>query len=82
MAKKKAVGSLKNGRDSLSKRLGLKMYGGEKVFKGNIIVRQRGTKYLNGINAGIGRDFTIYSLVNGILSFSKNKSKTIINILS
>ena len=65
MASKKAGGSTRNGRDSQSKRLGVKVYGGEQVVAGNIIVRQRGTNFFPGINAGIGKDHTIFAKANG-----------------
>ncbi|QSR88828.1 50S ribosomal protein L27 [Methylacidiphilum caldifontis] len=65
MAHKKGQGSTRNGRDSHSKRLGIKKYSGEKVEAGNILLRQRGTKFKAGKNVGMGRDFTLYSLVNG-----------------
>jgi len=74
MASKKAGGSTRNGRDSQSKRLGVKVYGGEKVVAGNIIVRQRGTNFFPGINAGIGKDHTIFAKANGTVEFS-NKGK-------
>lgn len=69
MAHKKAGGSTRNGRDSHSKRLGLKHFGGEQVVAGNIIVRQRGTKFHPGHNVGLGRDHTIYALVDGVVKF-------------
>ena len=69
MAHKKAGGSTKNGRDSISKRLGVKRYGGQAVIAGNIIVRQRGTKYHAGINMGIGRDHTLFALTDGKVQF-------------
>jgi len=69
MAHKKGSGSTRNGRDSNSKRLGVKVYGGEKVLAGNIIVRQRGTQFKVGNNVGIGRDYTIYSLIDGEVKF-------------
>ena len=72
MAHKKGQGSVKNGRDSRSKRLGVKKFGGEKVIPGNIILRQRGTKWHPGANVGIGKDYTIYSLVDGNVYFDKN----------
>lgn len=75
MATKKAGGSTKNGRDSQSKRLGVKRFAGELVKPGMIIVRQRGTKFHLGQNVGIGRDHTIFSLVNGKVEFER-KSKT------
>jgi large subunit ribosomal protein L27 len=72
MAHKKGQGSVKNGRDSQSKRRGVKCFGGEKVIPGNIILRQCGTKWHPGKNVGIGRDYTIYSLVEGAVRFDKN----------
>ncbi|MDB5059601.1 MAG: rpmA [Chloroflexi bacterium] len=71
MAHKKGVGSSRNGRDSESKRLGVKRYGGERVISGNIIVRQRGARFKPGDNVGMGRDFTIYSLVEGEVFFER-----------
>lgn len=71
MAHKKAGGSTRNGRDSQSKRLGVKRYGGELVKAGNIIIRQRGTKVHAGVNVGLGRDHTLYALVDGYVSFGK-----------
>jgi len=70
MAHKKAGGSSRNGRDSESKRLGVKKFGGEDVIAGNIIVRQRGTKYHPGANVGIGRDHTLYALTDGKVEFA------------
>lgn len=70
MAHKKAGGSSRNGRDSESKRLGVKKFGGENVIAGNIIVRQRGTKYHPGANVGIGRDHTLYALTDGKVEFA------------
>jgi len=76
MASKKAGGSTRNGRDSQSKRLGVKVYGGEKVVPGNIIVRQRGTNFFPGVNAGIGKDHTIFAKVDGTVEFcTKGKFK-------
>lgn len=72
MAHKKGQGSVKNGRDSQSKRLGVKKFGGEAVIAGNIILRQRGTKWVPGINVGIGRDHTIFALVDGKVRFDKD----------
>lgn len=77
MAHKKGVGSSKNGRDSESKRLGVKLFGGQKAVAGNILVRQRGTVHMPGENVGIGRDHTLFALVNGTVAFKKkvnNKS--------
>jgi large subunit ribosomal protein L27 len=72
MAHKKGQGSVRNGRDSHSKRLGVKMYGGEAVIAGNIIVRQRGSKFVAGENVGTGRDWTLFALVDGKIAFDKN----------
>lgn len=72
MATKKAGGSSKNGRDSESKRLGVKRYGGQFVLSGNIIVRQRGTKIKAGCNIGVGRDHTLFATSDGIVKFLKN----------
>jgi len=69
MAHKKAGGSTRNGRDSESKRLGLKKYGGETVIAGNILVRQRGTEYHPGKNVGLGRDHTLFAKANGVVLF-------------
>jgi large subunit ribosomal protein L27 len=81
MAHKKGSGSTKNGRDSQAKRLGVKAYGGEKVEAGSILVRQRGTTFKAGHNVGLGRDFTLYSLVNGEVKFEIcGKSKKSINV--
>ena len=71
MASKKAGGSTKNGRDSQSKRLGVKRFGGEKVLPGTIIVRQRGTKFHLGNNVKMGRDYTIYSVIEGNVKFER-----------
>ena len=70
MAHKKAGGSSRNGRDSESKRLGVKRYGGQTVLAGNIIVRQRGTEYHPGENVGIGKDHTLFALVDGVVNFA------------
>ncbi|MDD3762733.1 MAG: 50S ribosomal protein L27 [Nevskiales bacterium] len=71
MAHKKAGGSTRNGRDSESKRLGVKKFGGEAVLAGNIIVRQRGTRYHAGSNAGLGRDHTVFALTDGQVQFRR-----------
>ena len=71
MASKKAAGSTKNGRDSQSKRLGVKRFGGEFVKAGTILVRQRGTKFNPGLHVRLGRDFTIYSLIDGLVKFER-----------
>ncbi|MBK9319748.1 MAG: 50S ribosomal protein L27 [Bacteroidetes bacterium] len=71
MAHKKGVGSSKNGRESHSKRLGIKIFGGQRVIAGNIIVRQRGTKHHPGANVGIGKDHTLFALIDGTVMFRK-----------
>ena len=73
MAHKKGEGSVKNGRDSHSKRLGVKIFGGQAVISGNIIIRQRGTEYHPGKNVGVGRDFTLFALTDGVVEFKKGK---------
>lgn len=73
MAHKKGVGSSKNGRESHSKRLGVKIFGGQKAIAGNIIVRQRGTKHHPGDNVGMGKDHTLYALTDGTVVFKKKK---------
>lgn len=73
MAHKKAGGSSRNGRDSAGRRLGVKKFGGENVLAGNIIVRQRGTKVYPGNNVGIGKDHTLFALIEGHIRFSKTK---------
>jgi large subunit ribosomal protein L27 len=81
MAHKKGEGSVKNGRDSQSKRLGVKIFGGQPALAGNIIIRQRGTQYHPGKNVGVGRDFTIFALTDGIVEFKKSKEdKTFVSI--
>jgi large subunit ribosomal protein L27 len=80
MAHKKGEGSVKNGRDSQSKRLGVKIYGGQPAISGNIIVRQRGTVYHPGDNVGLGRDFTIFATTDGIVEFRKTRNKTLISV--
>ncbi|MGX7589065.1 50S ribosomal protein L27 [Candidatus Vidania fulgoroideorum] len=80
MAKKKAAGSLKNGRDSISRRLGIKKYSGQLVKPGNIIVRQKGSKFFPGENTKMGKDYTIYSVSSGKIYFYKKKSKMIIKV--
>ena len=75
MAHKKGVGSSKNGRESESKRLGVKAFGGESVIAGNIIVRQRGTTHHPGENVGIGKDHTLFALVDGVVVFRRKKNE-------
>jgi len=82
MAHKKAGGSSRNGRDSESKRLGVKKFGGEAVIAGNIIVRQRGTKWHPGANVGIGRDHTLFALSDGKVAFAtKSNGRTFVNVM-
>ncbi len=83
MAQKKAGGSTKNGRDSAGRRLGLKKGGGQDVVSGNILVRQRGTKFYPGINVGMGRDHTLFATADGKLEFSnKSGGRTFVNVLT
>tara|TARA_B100001540_G_scaffold152569_1_gene135109 strand:+ start:2635 stop:2892 length:258 start_codon:yes stop_codon:yes gene_type:complete len=74
MAHKKGAGSSKNGRESHSKRLGVKIFGGQNITAGNIIVRQRGTVHNAGNNVGVGKDHTLFALTNGIVKFTKKKN--------
>lgn len=80
MAHKKAGGSSRNGRDTAGRRLGVKKFGGEIVIPGNIIIRQRGTKYHPGDNVGIGKDHTIFALVDGVVAFKEKKGKMIVGV--
>jgi large subunit ribosomal protein L27 len=83
MAHKKSGGSSSNGRDSHSKRLGVKKYGGEAVLAGNILVRQRGTKWWPGENVGIGRDHTLFATVDGAVKFTTKKNdRTYVNVMA
>ena len=75
MSHKKAGGSTKNGRDSISKRLGVKLYAGQKVVAGNILVRQKGNKFFAGENVGTGKDFTLFALKNGVVQFTEKRQK-------
>jgi large subunit ribosomal protein L27 len=79
MAHKKGQGSVRNGRDSASKRLGVKRFGGQFVTAGSILIRQRGTKFLAGQNVGTGRDWTLFALVDGKVTFDKNSRR--VNVL-
>ena len=82
MAHKKGVGSSKNGRESHSKRLGLKLFGGQMAKAGNILVRQRGTVHHPGQNVGMGKDHTLYALVDGVVSFRKTReNKSYVSII-
>ena len=74
MAHKKGEGSVKNGRDSQSKRLGVKIYGGQVANSGNIILRQRGTQYHPGENVGVGKDFKLFALTDGLVEFKKGRN--------
>jgi large subunit ribosomal protein L27 len=81
MAHKKGEGSVKNGRDSNSKRLGVKIFGGQPAISGNIIIRQRGTVYHPGKNVGVGKDFTLFALTDGTVQFRKTRNdKTIVSV--
>ena len=81
MAHKKGEGSVKNGRDSNSKRLGVKVFGGQPAVAGNIIVRQRGTVYHPGKNVGVGKDYTLFALSDGVVEFRKSKqNRTVVSV--
>ena len=83
MAHKKGVGSTDNGRDSISKRLGVKLFGGEHAIPGNIIVRQRGTKYHPGENVGMGKDHTLHALIEGTVTYQRRRNnRTYVHVLS
>jgi len=83
MAHKKGEGSVKNGRDSQSKRLGVKTFGGQPAVAGNIILRQRGTVYHPGKNVGVGKDFTLFALTNGVVEFKKTRdNKTTVSVVA
>jgi large subunit ribosomal protein L27 len=81
MAHKKAGGSSRNGRDTAGKRLGVKKFGGEAVIPGNILVRQRGTKWHPGKNVGLGRDYTIYAMVEGRVQFKERDGRVFISVV-
>ena len=81
MAHKKAAGSTRNGRDSQSKRLGVKKFGGEVVVAGNILVRQRGTKFHPGENVGIGGDDTLFAKADGVVKFGSRKGRKLVDVL-
>ena len=83
MAHKKGVGSSDNGRDSKSKRLGVKLFGGQVATAGNILIRQRGTKFHPGRNVGMGKDFTLYAFTDGTVSFqTKKRDRTYVNVVN
>ena len=80
MAHKKGQGSVRNGRDSESKRLGVKKFGGQTVLAGNILVRQRGTRFMAGRNVGVGKDWTLFALKDGVVVFDTSRGKKRINV--
>jgi large subunit ribosomal protein L27 len=83
MAHKKGEGKVKNGRESESKRLGVKIYGGQTCIAGNIIVRQRGTRHNPGVNVGIGKDHTLFALTDGVVQFRKKKdNKSYVSVMA
>jgi len=82
MAHTKAQGSVKGNRDSRSKRLGVKLYGGQKVFKGNIIMRQKGTKLFGGAGVAMGQDFTLFAVEDGIVNFKSIRGKKIVRVIN
>jgi len=81
MAHKKGLGSTRNGRESESKRLGVKRFGGQIVRAGNILVRQRGTRFWPGRNVGIGRDHTLFALIDGVVSFQERKGRRYVEVM-
>jgi len=81
MAHKKAGGSSRNGRDSAGRRLGVKKFGGEIVISGNIIARQRGTKFHPGINVGLGKDHTLFAKADGKIHFKKTRKRTFVSVI-
>ncbi|MDP7522850.1 MAG: 50S ribosomal protein L27 [Arenicellales bacterium] len=81
MAHKKAGGSSRNGRDSAGRRLGVKKFGGEIVISGNIIVRQRGTKFHPGSNVGLGKDHTLFATSDGKVTFKKTRTRTFVSVI-
>ena len=81
MAHKKAGGSSRNGRDTAGKRLGVKKFGGEAVIPGNILVRQRGTKWHPGKNVGLGRDYTIYAMIEGQVAFKERGGRVFVSVV-
>jgi large subunit ribosomal protein L27 len=82
MAHKKSGGSAKNGRDSESKRLGVKMYGGQQINAGSIIIRQRGTKFKPGQNVGLGKDDTLFALTSGVVKFTHKQNKKFVEVVT
>lgn len=82
MAHTKAQGSVKGNRDSIAKRLGVKIYGGEKINPGNIIVRQKGSKFFPGNGVSMGKDYTLFATISGIVNFKSKKGKKVVEILN
>jgi len=82
MAHTKAQGAVKGNRDSISKRLGIKLYGGQKAKSGNIIARQRGTKVHPGLGVGMGKDYTLFALINGVIKFKTLRGKKVVEIVN
>ena len=80
-ASKKGAGSTRNGRDSNAQRLGVKRFGGERVIAGNILVRQRGTRFYPGANVGLGRDHTLFALIEGVVQFSSSRNRQLISVV-
>ena len=80
MAHKKGMGSTKNGRDSIGKRLGVKRHDGQIVKAGNILVRQRGTSIHPGLNVGMGRDYTLFALVDGVVKYERRRGKKVVSV--
>ncbi len=80
MAHKKGKGSTQNGRDSVSKRLGVKKFGGQAVLAGNILVRQRGTRFRPGKNVGLGRDYTLFALTDGVVAFDRSNRRVHVQV--
>lgn len=81
MAHTKAQGAVKGNRDSIAKRLGVKVYAGQKVTSGNIIIRQKGTKFYPGKGVSMGKDFTIFSLINGIVAVKNSRNRKIVEVI-
>ncbi|MBI2032016.1 MAG: 50S ribosomal protein L27 [Candidatus Levybacteria bacterium] len=82
MAHTKAQGGVKGNRDSIAKRLGVKIYGGQKAIKGNILVRQKGTKFHPGLGVSMGRDFTLFALIDGVVKFKNLKGRKFVEIIN
>ena len=81
MAHTKSAGSVKGNKDSIAKRLGVKTFGGQKVISGNILIRQRGTKFHPGIGVGMGKDYTIYAITDGTVQFKNARGKKVIEVV-